>query len=99
MPAPERSSTPAGPLARLADLAVRRRGLMVVAWVVILAATIALAPRVAGDFAADYSTPGAEFDRRRRSDRAALPRHHRGVDRRGLAGPRRRHGAGRPGAR
>ena len=33
---------------------------MVVAWIVILAATIALAPRVAGDFAADYSTPGAE---------------------------------------
>ena len=61
MPAPERPSPgPAGPLARLADLAVRRRGLMVVAWVVILAATIALAPRIAGDFAADYSTPGAE---------------------------------------
>ncbi|MEZ0284134.1 MAG: hypothetical protein ACAH79_02725, partial [Thermoleophilia bacterium] len=61
MPAPPRPSPrPARPLARLADLAVRRRGLMVVAWVVILAATIALAPRVAGDFAADYSTPGAE---------------------------------------
>ncbi len=61
MPAPPRPSPrPAGPLARLADLAVRRRGLMVVAWIVILAATIALAPRVAGDFAADYSTPGAE---------------------------------------
>jgi putative drug exporter of the RND superfamily len=61
MPAPSRTS-PARPgaLARLADLAVRRRGLMVVAWIVILAATIALAPRVAGDFAADYSTPGAE---------------------------------------
>ena len=51
---------PAGPLARLADLAVRRRGLMVIAWIVVLAATIALAPRVAGEFAADYSTPGAE---------------------------------------
>jgi putative drug exporter of the RND superfamily len=61
MPAPPRSSPrPAGPLARLADLPVRRRGLMVVAWIVILAATIALAPRVAGESAADYSTPGAE---------------------------------------
>jgi RND superfamily putative drug exporter len=33
---------------------------MVVVWVAILAATVALAPRVAGEFAADYSTPGAE---------------------------------------
>jgi putative drug exporter of the RND superfamily len=58
MSAPDRP--PAGPLARLADLAVRRRGLMVIVWVAILAATVALLPRVAGDFAADYSTPGAD---------------------------------------
>ena len=57
---PASPQPPAGPLARLADLAVRRRGLMVIAWIVVLAATIALAPRVAGEFAADYSTPGAD---------------------------------------
>ncbi len=51
---------PAGFLARLADLSVRRRGVMVVVWIVILAATIALAPRITGDYAADYSTPGAD---------------------------------------
>jgi putative drug exporter of the RND superfamily len=45
---------------RLAELAYRRRGRMVLAWVVALAATIALAPRIAGDFNADYSTPGSQ---------------------------------------
>ena len=49
-----------GALARLADLAVRRRGPMVIAWVAVLVAAGALLPRVAGEFAADYSTPGAE---------------------------------------
>ncbi len=49
-----------GRLARLADLAFRRRGRMVLAWVVVLAAIIMVAPRVAGEFAADYSTPGSE---------------------------------------
>ena len=47
-------------LARLADLAVRRRGRMVFAWVAVLVAVIALAPGLAGDFNEDYSTPGSE---------------------------------------
>jgi putative drug exporter of the RND superfamily len=51
---------PTGFLARLADLSIRRRGAMVVVWIAILGATLALAPRVAGDYAADYSTPGAD---------------------------------------
>jgi RND superfamily putative drug exporter len=48
------------PLARLAALAVRRRGRMVLAWVAVLVAILAIAPRVAGDFNEDYSTPGSE---------------------------------------
>jgi putative drug exporter of the RND superfamily len=47
-------------LARLADLAVRRRGSMVLAWVAVLAAVLAIAPSLAGEFKEDYSTPGSE---------------------------------------
>jgi putative drug exporter of the RND superfamily len=47
-------------LTRLADLAVRRRGRMVLAWVAVLVAVLAIAPRLAGDFNEDYSTPGSE---------------------------------------
>ena len=54
------ASQPTGGLAALADLAYRRRRRMLLAWVVALAAVIAIAPRVAGDFNADYSTPGSE---------------------------------------
>src|SRR6266508_4013360 len=52
-----------GRLARLADLAFRRRGRMLLAWVVALAAVVALVPRVAGEFDADFSTPGSESKR------------------------------------
>jgi putative drug exporter of the RND superfamily len=47
-------------LTRLAELAVRRRGRMVLAWVALLVAVLAIAPRLAGDFNEDYSTPGSE---------------------------------------
>jgi RND superfamily putative drug exporter len=47
-------------LARLADLAYRRRGRMVLAWIVVLAAVVVFAPRLAGDFVDDDSTPGSE---------------------------------------
>jgi putative drug exporter of the RND superfamily len=49
-----------GRLAALADLAFRRRRRMLLGWVVALAAVIAIAPRLAGDFNADYSTPGSD---------------------------------------
>jgi len=49
-----------GFLAGLADLAVRRRGRMVLAWVAVLVAVLAISPRVAGEFNEDYSTPGSE---------------------------------------
>ncbi len=52
-----------GRLARLAELAFRRRGRMLLAWVVALAALVALVPRVAGEFDADFSTPGSESKR------------------------------------
>jgi RND superfamily putative drug exporter len=47
-------------LARLGDLAYRRRGRMVVAWIVALAAILTIVPRFAGDFEVDFSTPGTE---------------------------------------
>jgi RND superfamily putative drug exporter len=60
-PRPESpASAPPGRLGRLADLAFRRRWRMLVAWVIALAAVLAIVPRVAGDYAADYSTPGSE---------------------------------------
>jgi putative drug exporter of the RND superfamily len=49
-----------GSLARLAELAVRRRGRMVLAWVAVLVAVLAIAPSLAGDFDEDYTTPGSE---------------------------------------
>jgi putative drug exporter of the RND superfamily len=49
-----------GFLTRLADLACRRRGLVLLAWVVLLPSVILLGARFAGEFAADYSTPGSE---------------------------------------
>ncbi len=48
-----------GRLARLADLAFRRRRAVVATWVVALAAAFAAAG-LAGDWSADYSTPGSE---------------------------------------
>jgi RND superfamily putative drug exporter len=47
-------------LARLADLAYRRRGRMVLAWVVALAAIIMIVPRFAGDPEVNFRTPGTE---------------------------------------
>jgi RND superfamily putative drug exporter len=47
-------------LARLADLACRRRGLVLLVWVVLLPTVIVLGARFGGEFAADYSTPGSE---------------------------------------
>jgi putative drug exporter of the RND superfamily len=49
-----------GVLARLAELVCRRRGRVLLAWVVLLPAVIVLGARFAGEFAADYSTPGSE---------------------------------------
>jgi RND superfamily putative drug exporter len=52
-----------GLLARLADLAYRRPWRMILAWVVLLAAIAALAPRVAGDFSTEFNSGNSESQR------------------------------------
>src|ERR1044072_8065798 len=47
-------------LTRLADLSYRRRGRMVVAWIVATVVIIGLGGALAGEFNADYNTPGSE---------------------------------------
>jgi RND superfamily putative drug exporter len=47
-------------LARLADLAYRRRGRMVLAWIVALVVIVGLGSSLAGEYNADYNTPGSE---------------------------------------
>ena len=47
-------------LARLADLSYRRRGRMVLAWIAATILIIAVGTAVAGEFNADYNTPGSE---------------------------------------
>src|SRR5215213_4778716 len=47
-------------LARLADLSYRRRGRMVLAWLAATAVIIAVGGALAGEYNADYNTPGSE---------------------------------------
>jgi putative drug exporter of the RND superfamily len=47
-------------LSRLADIAYRRRGRMVLAWIVATVVLIGLGSSLAGEFEADYNTPGSE---------------------------------------
>jgi RND superfamily putative drug exporter len=47
-------------LARLADIAYRRRGRMVLAWVAAMVVVIGVGSSLAGEFQADYDTPGSE---------------------------------------
>jgi RND superfamily putative drug exporter len=47
-------------LARLADIAYRRRGTMVLSWIVAAVVIIGVGSALAGDFNADYDTPGSE---------------------------------------
>jgi putative drug exporter of the RND superfamily len=54
--------TPTTRLGRLADLAYRRRGRMVLAWIATLAAVIAITPALAGDSDADFGTKGSESE-------------------------------------
>jgi RND superfamily putative drug exporter len=55
------ASTPdSGLLFRLAELAYRRRGRMLLAWIAVTAAVVAIAPRLAGDFSSEFTTAGSE---------------------------------------
>src|SRR5512144_286346 len=47
-------------LARLADMAYRRRGRMVLAWIVAAVVIIGVGSSLAGEYNADYNTPGSE---------------------------------------
>jgi putative drug exporter of the RND superfamily len=47
-------------LARLADLSYRRRGRMVLAWIAALVVIIGVGSALAGEYNADYNTPGSE---------------------------------------
>jgi len=47
-------------LARLADIAYRRRGWMVLTWILATAVIIGLGTSLAGDYNADYNTPGSD---------------------------------------
>ena len=47
-------------LARLADIAYRRRGRMVLAWIGAAVVLIGLGTALAGEYHADYNTPGSE---------------------------------------
>ena len=47
-------------LTRLADLAYRRRGRMVLAWIAATIVIIGAGSSLAGEFEADYNTPGSE---------------------------------------
>jgi putative drug exporter of the RND superfamily len=47
-------------LARLADIAYRRRGRMVLAWIAATIVLIGLGSALAGEYHADYNTPGSE---------------------------------------
>jgi putative drug exporter of the RND superfamily len=47
-------------LARLADIAYRRRGSVVLAWIAATVVIIGLGSALAGEYEADYNTPGSE---------------------------------------
>jgi RND superfamily putative drug exporter len=49
-------------LARLADIAYRRRGRVVLIWIVAMVAIIGLGSSFAGEYNADYDTPGSESE-------------------------------------
>jgi putative drug exporter of the RND superfamily len=49
-------------LARLADVAYRRRGRMVLAWIGAAILLIGLGSALAGEYSADYDTPGSESE-------------------------------------
>jgi putative drug exporter of the RND superfamily len=63
---PRRGAEPVarqGRLERLADFAFRRRRAVVLGWIVVLLAAFAASGALAGEFSADYATPGSESKR------------------------------------
>src|SRR5919197_2614027 len=56
----QRFSSPQGRLVRLADIAFRRRRLVVGAWLAALLTALGLAAAFGGAWSADYKTPGSQ---------------------------------------
>ena len=77
-------------LTQLADIAYRRRGRMVVGWIVAMVVIIGLGSAFAGEFNADYDTPGLGVEGGRRPDREGVQRLLGPGDLRRLEGPGRR---------
>ena len=77
-------------LTRLADIAYRRRGRMVLAWIVAAVVIIGVGSSLAGEYNADYDTPGSESKAASDLTEAALRRLLRPGDLRRLEGPGRR---------
>jgi putative drug exporter of the RND superfamily len=59
-PRPAHAAPRPGPLGRLAGVAFRRRGRVVLAWIAGLILAIGLSAAFAGEFAADYAAPGSD---------------------------------------
>src|SRR5918992_1483616 len=47
-------------LGRLGDLTYRRRARVILAWIAVFVAVLAIVPRFAGDFDVEFGTPGSE---------------------------------------
>src|SRR5688500_5512095 len=54
------TQTPRGRLSRLGDFDFRRRRLVLISWIAALVVAFAASAQLAGEFKADYSTPGSE---------------------------------------
>jgi putative drug exporter of the RND superfamily len=60
---PTGEADPPGPIGRLARLAYRRRGRVLLAWLAVFGIMTALSAAFGGEFAADYSAPGSDSQR------------------------------------
>jgi len=52
--------TPPSRLAAIAHLTYRRRGRVLLAWIGLLVAVLAIGPQIAGEYEADFGTPGSQ---------------------------------------
>src|SRR5690242_4261131 len=57
---PDPDASRPGPLGRIAGVAYRHRGRMVLAWLGVLVVAFALSATLGGTFKADYSAPGSD---------------------------------------
>jgi putative drug exporter of the RND superfamily len=77
-------------LARLGDVAYRRRGTVVLAWIAAMIVIIGVGSSLAGEYEADYDTPNSDSEAASDLTQEALWRLLRPRGLCGLEGPRRR---------